>query len=984
MKTSKILSKQIVKSFLLTGLFLVFGLIHVQAQTNTWIGPASGDWAIAANWDLGVVPTASHDVIIPAGSGTVKINTVTVAQSVKVNANCTLRIFPGAELIVNGAGSTPIGISIWANGILMNSGLIEVSNSTIGIDNLGTFHNDGLLFVVETDTGIGNLGLAVFENHYGGFIEVLLHDEGLNNTGSFVNWGSLYIHSGTGNGIKNNSGGEITNKADGLITIETVQMTGIFQYFGNSHFQNDGQLLIQEFVGMNGIFNTSATSFSNGSTGTIHVSSHQGTGIIVSSGSELVNGGSIFVDGLYQSRSVTNAGVLRNLSCSTLECYEFFENGSGGDFRNQGLFITHVQNNVNLGTVLNRGIMNELAGPSWLQPIINQQVILNPLSSGGNAPVSPALFGSNISFPVVNNEFYLDAGQTSVYGTYDPVSNTLTPIDPSNPMPPAAITLYATMEDPQSACSFEVEIPLTVTTCPVYYLDADEDGFGDKYGEGTEFCPPTGPPPGYVTDNSDCNDADNTVYPGAPELCDGILNDCDGVEPPVQVWYVDIDADPGIQDGLNWGTAFVDLQLALDAASDNGGACNQIWVAEGVYAPTEFVDWGVQGPNGAHKSFHSRQEMQIYGGFTGVENDLNGRNWENNVTILTGDRGMGTNAFHVMRIKDVDNSFLLDGFTIQEGESINGPSFPESDLGGGIWVESGSPQFRNCTIQLNKAVLGGGAYIQSGSPGFVNCTFSMNDADQAGFVINQGGAVYVETGNPEFDQCIFINNTAQLGGGVFLNKGNPVFNSCWFEANDALIEGGGFRINQSNPVLTNCVLNNNTAERDGAAIHNRKGNPLFNHCTFYGNKTDQGTPGDVVLNYRGFPEIENSVIWGNGGGGNHIIEDVDPMVNTSITNTVMQFGCTPDLQGCDGNTVLDADPMFVDPGMGDFHLQAGSPALNHAIGSLVDKDYAGNDRPLGGMYPDAGAFEGFEGFDNCLDFDGVNDFVHVPDQPDPW
>jgi len=57
-----------------------------------------------------------------------------------------------------------------------------------------------------------------------------------------------------------------------------------------------------------------------------------------------------------------------------------------------------------------------------------------------------------------------------------------------------------------------------------FYRDADEDGFGDPETS-VEACVE---PEGYVRSATDCDDTDPTVHPGAPELCDGKDNNCNG------------------------------------------------------------------------------------------------------------------------------------------------------------------------------------------------------------------------------------------------------------------------------------------------------------------------------------------------------------------------------------------------------------------------------------------------------------------------
>ena len=54
---------------------------------------------------------------------------------------------------------------------------------------------------------------------------------------------------------------------------------------------------------------------------------------------------------------------------------------------------------------------------------------------------------------------------------------------------------------------------------------------------------------------------------------------------------------------------------------------------------------------------------------------------------------------------------------------------------------------------------------------------------------------------------------------------------------------------------------------------------------------------------------------------------------------------------------LTINPLFVNPGAGDFQLQPGSAAINHCVAAPVRADYFGNRRPLPAAMRDVGALE---------------------------
>jgi hypothetical protein len=91
-------------------------------------------------------------------------------------------------------------------------------------------------------------------------------------------------------------------------------------------------------------------------------------------------------------------------------------------------------------------------------------------------------------------------------------------------------------------CDEDIDDDDSSVVAITWYADGDGDGFGDPKGASITSCTGAG---GYAPDDAkhppDCDDADDTVYPGAPELCDDLQQDCNTAgwsgDEAVATWY---------------------------------------------------------------------------------------------------------------------------------------------------------------------------------------------------------------------------------------------------------------------------------------------------------------------------------------------------------------------------------------------------------------------------------------------------------------
>ena len=262
-------------------------------------------------------------------------------------------------------------------------------------------------------------------------------------------------------------------------------------------------------------------------------------------------------------------------------------------------------------------------------------------------------------------------------------------------------------------------------------------------------------------------------------------------------------------------------------------------------------------------------------------------------TIIDG----GQNASVVTFNSNEDTLSVISGFAITNGRY---------GTGGGVRCElNSSATIEDNIIKDNYA---------SGNGGGIYCSDNTQTIIRDNIIEgNTLSGIFVNRGQQRITGNIIRNNTAWNGGGI----------NAWY----------------SQAMIANNLIVNNTADSRGGGILSAQfdSNEPIQLCnnTIVGNSAPTGGGICFWWGAKSEPVVKNCVIWGN---------------NSQISGgaTVMYS----DIQGGgSGEGNIDADPLFVNPDNGDYHLQASSPCID--VGdpsSPLDPD--GTRADMGALYYD--------------------------------
>ena len=170
------------------------------------------------------------------------------------------------------------------------------------------------------------------------------------------------------------------------------------------------------------------------------------------------------------------------------------------------------------------------------------------------------------------------------------------------------------------------QIDIDASDMVEFYVDSDGDGAGDS-GTTEMACEA---PEGYVDNADDCDDDDNTVYPSAEEICDGIDNNCNDQadeDLALATYYEDLDedgfgdADVTMEDCAQ-PEGYVDNMMDCDDTMSDIGSSEDDMDCDGILN-TEDDDMDGDGLTATEECDDSNADMMMMqDSFNSIETDI--------------------------------------------------------------------------------------------------------------------------------------------------------------------------------------------------------------------------------------------------------------------------------------------------------------------------------------------------------------------------
>jgi serine protease len=316
-------------------------------------------------------------------------------------------------------------------------------------------------------------------------------------------------------------------------------------------------------------------------------------------------------------------------------------------------------------------------------------------------------------------------------------------------------------------------------------------------------------------------------------------------------------------------------------------------------------------------------------------------------TIINGD-GVGV---VVLMSADAGGTPVLRGFTVRNGG-------PFGDTDGAIATGDGPALIENNTITANRFCSDGAVTASFSAATIKNNVISGNGQVLCSGGVGGAGVSIQGEGTVQLLNNTITGNTHDSGaGGVALfAAGTPTITGNVIKDNTGWSSGGMSLENVSDATITNnIIVGNQGAQGGGISVGVPFGarGPLVVNNTVAANRANSG----LAVYATGFDaqaSFVNNILVGAGTAS--VVEcdgTFDPNPPSFQFNDVYNSGTGAAFGGtCTGqagmNGNISADPAFVDPGDGDFHIRRG-PAVDAGTDTGAPAtDIDGDPRPMDG------------------------------------